>query len=134
MDEDKIEKILKDTKTIAIVGLSPNPLKDSHRVGKYLQSVGFKIIPVYPKEDEILGCKVRRSLQDIDEKIDMVVMFRKGSFAKPLYEEIRKKDIKHMWLQLGIENNEVYQMAKSDGVGFVQNKCIMIEHKRLKEI
>lgn len=131
--DDEIIKILKQTKTIAIVGLSPNTQKDSHKVAKYLQEVGFKIIPIYPKEDEILGQKVYRSLNEVPIKIDMVNMFRKGEFASVLFEQIQKRDdIKSLWLQLGIVNNEVSKKAKEVGLDFVQSKCIMIEHKKFK--
>lgn len=132
--DDEIIKILKESKTIAIVGLSPDTQKDSHKVGKYLKEVGYKIIPIYPKEDEILGERVYRSIEEVPERIDMVNMFRKGSFATPLYEQIKKRDdIKSFWLQLGIVNNEVSKKAKEDGIDFVQSKCIMIEHKKFKE-
>lgn len=132
--DDEIIKILKHTKTIAIVGLSPNTQKDSHKVAKYLQEVGYKIIPIYPKENEILGEKVYRSLSEVPIKIDMVNMFRKGEFASVLFEQIQKRDdIKSFWLQLGIVNNDVSQKAKDVGLDFVQNRCIMVEHRKFKE-
>lgn len=132
--DDEIIKILKESKTIAIVGLSPDEEKASHRVAKYLKEVGYKIIPIYPKEDTILGEKVYRSIEEVPEDIHMVNMFRKGSFASTLYEQIKKRDeIKSFWLQLSIVNNEVAKKAKEDGIDFVQSKCIMIEHKKFKE-
>lgn len=131
--DEEIEKIFQTVKTIAIVGLSSNPKKDSHKVAKYLKEVGFNIIPIYPKEDEILGFKVYRSLEDIPEKIDMVNMFRRGSFALNVFESITKRDdIKSLWLQKGIVNNEVGELCKKEGLYFIQDRCIMIEHKRLK--
>ncbi|PID47110.1 MAG: CoA-binding protein [Proteobacteria bacterium] len=132
--DEKIIQILKQTKTIAIVGLSPDESKASHRVGKYLKEVGYKIIPIYPKEEEILGEKIYRSLDEVKEKIDMVNMFRKGSFASTLYEQIKKReDVKSFWLQLGIVNDGAGELALKDGIDFVQNKCIMIEHKKFEE-
>ncbi len=132
--DEKIIEILKNTKTIAIVGLSPNEQKDSHKVAKYLLEQGYKVIPVYPKEDEILGQKVYHSIEEIDEQIDMVNMFRKGSFASELYSQIKKRnDVKSLWLQLGIVNNEVGKQAGKGGIDFVQSKCIMIEHIKFKE-
>ncbi len=132
--DENIIKVLKQTKTIAIVGLSPDESKDSHKVGKYLKENGFKIIPIYPKEETILGEKVYRSLDEVDEQIDMVNMFRKGSFAEPLYEQIKKRnDVQSFWLQLGIVNNEVGEQAQKDGLNFVQSKCIKIEHQKFKE-
>lgn len=128
-----IEKIFKSTKTIAIVGLSSNPQKDSHRVGKYLKEAGFTIIPIYPKEDEILGCKVYRSLEEVPQKIDMVNMFRRGSFAKNVFESIQKRDdVKSLWLQKGIVNNEVGELCKENGIDFVQDRCTMVEYKKIE--
>ena len=127
---EEIEKILKEVKVIAIPGLSPKEDKDSHKVAKYLKSVGYKIVPVYPKRDEILGEKVYRSVEEIPFKVDMIDMFRKADFAKEMLEVMKKRDdIKVLWLQKGIVNNEVGEEAKKLGYKFVQNKCSMVEHK-----
>ncbi len=127
---DEIKKIFEEIKTIAIIGLSPKPEKDSHKVAKYLQSVGYKIIPIYPKEDIILEEKVYRSLNDIEEKIDMVDMFRKPSIADQIVDEIEKRDdVKVLWLQKGIVNNNAANRAKKLGLKVVQNKCSMVEHR-----
>ncbi len=131
-DAKEIKKILEEVKTIAIIGLSPNESKESNMVGKYLQSVGYKIIPIYPKEDFILGEKVYRSLSEVKEKVDMVDMFRKPAIANSLLEEVLKRDdIKVFWLQLGIVNNEACEKAKKAGLKVVQNRCSKIEHQRL---
>lgn len=133
-NDKEIIKIFKQTKIIAIVGLSPNPDKPSNRVAVYLQKEGFKIIPVYPKEDIILGEKVYRSLDEIKEQVDMVDMFRKAEFASTILEQIEKRDdVKTLWLQLGIVNNEVAKKAQERGFHFVQNRCTKIEHAKLKE-
>jgi predicted CoA-binding protein len=127
---DEIIKILKEVKTIAVIGLSPNIQKDSHKVARYMQSAGYKIIPVYPKEEKILGEKVYRSLSDIKEKVDLVDMFRKPAIADEIVDEIKKRnDVKVLWLQQGIVNNEAAKRAKDLGLDVVQNKCIMVEHK-----
>ncbi len=132
-NNEEIKKIFEETKTIAIIGLSPKPEKASNQVGVYLKNAGFKIIPVYPKGDEILGEKVYRSLSEIPERVDMVDMFRKPEFANELLKEIEKRDdIKCLWLQLGIVNNEACEKAKEMGLKVVQNKCTKIEHKMLK--
>lgn len=131
-DAKEIKKILEDVKTIAIIGLSPNETKASNMVGRYLQSVGYKIIPIYPKEDFILGEKVYRSLSEVPDRVDMVDMFRKPSVANSLLEEVLKRDdIKVFWLQLGIVNNEACEKAKESGLKVVQNKCSKVEHQRL---
>lgn len=131
-DAQEIKEIFLDCKRIAIIGLSPDPTKDSHKVAKYLQDHGFKIYPIYPKEDVILGEKVYRSLLDITEPIDMVNMFRKPEIADSLIEEVLKRDdVKVFWLQLGIVNNIACEKAKANGLKAVQNKCTKIEYERL---
>ena len=127
-----IEEILKNAKNIAVVGLSPDENKDSNRVGKYLISQNLSVFPIYPKENEILGRKVYRNLKEINDKIDIVVMFRKGEFADTLIKEVIEVGAKTLWLQLGIFNDEAGKIAEKNGINFVQNKCIMIEYKKLK--
>lgn len=132
---EEMKKIFESVKTIAIPGLSPKEDKPSHRVAKYLQSQGFKIIPIYPKEDFILGEKVYRSLAEIDERIDMVDMFRKPEVADLIVDAIAKRDdVKVLWLQEGIVNNSAAQRAKDLGLSVVQNRCTMVEHKALGKI
>lgn len=129
---DEIKEIFQNVKTIAVPGLSPKEDKDSHRVAKYLQAQGYKIIPIYPKEDKILGEKVYRSLADIKEQIDMVDMFRKAEIADEIVDIIEQRDdIKVLWLQQGIVNNKAAQRAKDLGLKVVQNRCTMVDHKVL---
>ncbi len=130
---EEIEKIFDEVKTIAVVGLSPNETKDSHKVAKYLQSVGYKIIPIYPKEEKILGEKVYRSLLEVEEKIDMVDVFRKPAAVDMIVDAIEKrKDVKVLWLQKGIVNNKAAKRAKEMGLKVIQNRCSMVDHKALK--
>ena len=130
-DAQEIKEIFLDCKRIAIIGLSPDPTKDSHKVAKYLQEHGFKIYPIYPKEEIILGERVYRSLSDIKESVDMVDMFRKPEIADSLIEEVlKRKDVKVFWLQLGIVNNAACEKAKANGLTAVQNKCTKIEYER----
>lgn len=131
-DLQTIKKIFEEVKTIAVIGLSPNPTKDSHRVAAYLQSVGYKIVPVYPKEETILGEKVYRSLKEIPFKVDMVDVFRKPAAVMPIVEAaIERGDIKVVWLQAGIVNNEAAKKAEDAGMLVVQNRCTMVDHKNL---
>ncbi len=131
-DIKEIRKIFDEVHSIAIIGLSPDESKASNMVARYLQQEGFKIIPVYPKEETILGEKVYRSLSEIDERVDMVDMFRKSAIADALLEEVLKRDdVKVFWLQLGIVNNEACEKAKVAGLTVVQNKCAKIEHQRV---
>lgn len=127
---DEIKKIFSEVKTIAIPGLSPKEDKDSHRVAKYLQSQGYKIIPIYPKEETILGEKVYRSLSEITERVDMVDMFRKAAVADEIVNVIKdRNDVKVLWLQKGIVNNKAAKRAKELGLKVVQNRCTMVDHK-----
>lgn len=130
---DEIREILNSAKTIAIVGLSPKSEKDSHRVAKYLQNAGYKIIPIYPKEDVILGEKVYRSLAEIEGEIDIVDIFRKPEVVDKVVDEaIKRGGIKTIWTQLGIVNNEASAKAKEAGMKVVQNHCTKIEHQMIK--
>lgn len=129
---EEIIGILKNTKTIAIAGLSPDPTKASNAVAAYLQSVGYKIVPVYPKEDMILGEKVYRTISEIPFKIDMVDIFRKpDAIAQIVDEAIKIGNIDTVWFQLGLVNNEAAAKAKEAGLKVVQNKCTKIEHRNL---
>ncbi len=131
-NDEQIVDIFKKVRTIAVVGASPNPQKDSHRVAKYLRDVGYDMIPVYPKEEEILGKKVYRSLPEIDKQIDMVVVFRKPDAVTAIAEAaITRGDVKVLWTQIGIVNNDAARMAKDAGLEVVQNRCAMVEHDRL---
>ena len=124
-------QILSSAKNIAVVGLSPDESKPSNEVAKFLIERGFNVFPVYPKFDEILGRKVYRNLTEIDENIDVVVMFRKGEFASELVKDAVKKGVKTLWLQLGITNDEAGAVTRENGINFVQDRCIKIELKRL---
>ena len=127
-----LRQILSSAKNIAIVGLSPDESKPSNEVAKILIERGFNVFPVYPKFDEILGRKVYRNLTQIDENIDIAVMFRKGEFASELVKDAVKKGVKTLWLQLGITNDEAGTVARENGINFVQDKCIKIELKKLE--
>ena len=131
-NREEIKEIFEITKTIAVVGLSPDESKDSHRVAKYLQEHGFKIVPIYPKEETILGEKVYRSLAEVPFEIDMVNIFRKPEIL-PLVADacIARGDVKIFWAQKGIVNNEAAQKAKDAGMQVVQNMCTMVEHRML---
>ena len=124
-------QILSAAKNIAVVGLSPDESKPSNEVAKFLIERGFNVFPIYPKFDEILGRKVYRNLAQIDQDIDIAVMFRKGEFASELVKDAVKKGVKTLWLQLGITNDEAGAIARENGINFVQDRCIKIELQRL---
>lgn len=124
----EILEILDSVKVIAILGLSPDETKPSHRVAKFMQDRGYKIVPVYPKEDEILGEKVYRSLAEIPFEIDMVDIFRKPKAFDAIADAcIERGDVKVFWGQLELVNNEAAQKARDAGMKVVQNHCPKIE-------
>jgi predicted CoA-binding protein len=131
-NKEEIKRIFDETKTIAIIGLSPKEDKASNMVARYLQSVGFKVIPVYPKEDIILGEKVYRSLDEITEQIDIVDIFRKPDVVGLVVDQaIAMKNIKTIWTQIGIVNNKAATKAREAGMNVVQNLCTKLEHKAI---
>ena len=131
-DSSAIKAILSEVKRIAVIGLSPDATKDSHKVAKYLQEKGYTILPVYPKEETILGEKVYRSLAEVPGPVDLVNVFRKPAVVGDVVDAcIRRGDVKVLWTQIGIVNNEAAEKAKEAGMRVVQNHCIMVEHRGL---
>jgi len=128
-NKDEIKSILEDTKSIAIIGCSPDTTKASNKVAKYLLDHDFIIYPVYPKEDIILGQKVYRNLLDIPFNVDMVDIFRKPAIIMNVVKAaIKKGNVKCVWSQLGLVNNEAMKLAQDNGIKTVQNHCTKIEH------
>ena len=129
---EEMKEIFESVKTIAILGLSPDESKASNMVARYLKNAGYKIVPVYPKEEEILGEKVYRSLEEIPFEIDMVDIFRKPNAFDAIADAcIRRGDVKVFWGQLGLVNNAAAQKAKDAGMKVVQNYCTKLEHQAL---
>ncbi len=127
--KSEFKEIFDNTKTIAIVGCSPDSTKASNKVAAYLISQGFTVLPIYPKEDIILGQKVYRNLSDIEVSVDMVDIFRKSDVIATVVDEaIRRGDVKCVWSQLGLVNNEAMKKAEENGIKAVQNYCTKIEH------
>jgi uncharacterized protein len=131
-NKEEIKNIFETVKTIAVLGLSPDPDKASYMVAAYLQNHGYKIVPVYPKEETILGEKVYRSLAEIPFPVDMVDIFRKPDALSAVADAcIARGDVKVFWAQVGIVNNEAAQKAKDAGMQVVQNQCAMVDHRNL---
>ncbi|MCK5110028.1 MAG: CoA-binding protein [Arcobacteraceae bacterium] len=131
-NKEEIKAIFEQTKAIALIGCSPDETKASNKVAKYLIDHGFTVYPVYPKENEILGQKVYRSLTDIPHQVDMVDIFRKPAvIASVIDEAIAKDGIKCIWTQLGLVNNAAASKAQQHGMKVVQNHCTKIEHNQL---
>jgi predicted CoA-binding protein len=134
MDMNKNEMmkdILLSTKTIASVGLSSNMEKVSYAVGSYLQSQGYRVIPVNPTADEILGEKSYPDLESIPEKIDVVQVFRRPEDIPPIVESAIKIGAKVVWMQEGIVNEEAAQMAREAGLQVVMDACMRATHQLL---
>jgi len=129
-DED-IEKILRNYKNIAVVGISRDPKKAAHFVPKFLKMQGYNIIPVNPFADEILGLKVYKSLEEVKEVIEIVEVFRPSDQVLPVALEALKKKPKVFWMQEGIYNEEAANILKKEGIIVVWNRCMMKEHNRL---
>lgn len=131
-NRDEMKKYFEEVKNIAVLGCSPDNTKASNHVAEYLRDVGYKMIPVYPKHDEILGQKVYRSLAEIDEPVDMVVVFRKPAALGAVADAvIARGDVKVYWTQLGLVNNEAADRVKEAGIAVVQNHCAMVEHREI---
>ncbi len=130
--KDEMRKYFEEAKTIAVLGASPDDTKASNHVAQYLRDAGYKMIPVYPKHDEILGQKVYRSLAEIDVPVDMVVVFRKPAALDAIADAvIARGDVKIYWTQLELINNDAAGRVKDAGIDVVQNYCAMVEHKAL---
>jgi len=141
LSQDIIKEILEKYRVIAVVGLSKEPEKDSHRVGAYLKQHGYRIIPVNPFADEILGEKSYPSLLDIpleiQKNIEIVDIFRPAKDVPPIMKQVIKLKQKNgkpfvVWMQLGIVNKQTAEAGKRAGLIVVMDKCLMIEHDRLR--
>lgn len=130
-DTAGLRRILQENRVIAVVGMSSNEQRPSHRVAKYLMDHGYTVIPVNPAEQEILGLKCYASLEEIPQKVDIVDCFRKSADIPPLAESAIAIGAKVLWLQLDIVNEEAARRASAAGLDVVQNLCIKIEHAQL---
>jgi predicted CoA-binding protein len=128
--DEQIRKIL-SLKNVAVVGASKNEEKAAHYVPKYLLQQGFNIIPVNPTADIILDKKCYANLQDIEQSIDIVDVFRPSDQVLPVIQEAIKKKPKVIWLQEGIHNSQAEELAKKQGIDVVFNRCMLAEHQRL---
>jgi uncharacterized protein len=129
---DPILDILKQSKTIAVVGLSSDPMRPSFGVAQYLQASGYRIVPVNPNEKEVLGEKSYARVEDVPEKIDIVDIFRRPENVPPAVEGAIRVGAKVVWMQLGIENAAAAERAHAAGLTVVMNACLLIEHKKRK--
>ena len=127
---DEIGELLKRTKTIAVVGLSDSPLRPSYGVSAYMQSHGYKIIPVNPSIKGAQGEKAVASLGEIEEKIDIVDVFRRSEYVPELVDEAIRLKVPAIWLQEDVIHEEAAEKARKAGIFVVMDKCILKEHRR----
>jgi uncharacterized protein len=127
---DVILELLKKFKTIAVVGLSSNPIRPSFGVTEYMQGEGYRIIPVNPNEAEVLGEKSYARLEDVPEKIDIVTIFRRAEEVAPVVESAIRIGAKVVWMQQGVENQEAAEKARGAGLVVIEDACILVEHRR----
>ncbi|TVT54987.1 CoA-binding protein [Amycolatopsis cynarae] len=123
---DIAERALSSANTIAVVGLSRNPAKAAHAVPKSMQAAGFRIIPVHPSADELLGERVYRSLTDIPEPVDLVDVFRPAAEAPGIAHQAVEIGARSLWLQEGIVSPEARRIAMEAGLDYVEDECISV--------
>lgn len=126
-----IEAILKECKTVAVVGLSPNPARPSHRVALYLQANGYRIVPVNPNATEVLGERCYPNLTAIPHSVELVDIFRRSEDVPVIVDEAIQVGAEAVWMQLGIVNEASAVLAEEAGLDVVMDKCTLIEHRAL---
>ncbi|MGB3649018.1 MAG: CoA-binding protein [Desulfobulbales bacterium] len=126
-----IRRILKDSKTIAVFGLSPKPQRPSHQVARYLMAAGYTIIPVNPGQDTILGLPCYPSLKAIPTQVDMVDIFRRPEAVLPIVEDAIAIGAKFIWMQEGIVHKEAAAKAEAAGLIVIMDRCTKIDHMNL---
>jgi uncharacterized protein len=130
--DDQLRKLLTDARTIAMVGASSSPDRPSHGIMKKMLAAGYHVIPVNPRETEVLGQKAFASLGDIPEKVDIVDVFRRAEDTPPIADEAVAIGAKAIWLQSGISNDETARRAEAGGTMAIMDACIGVEHSLLR--
>ena len=131
IDSNTLRRILRECKTLAVVGLSANEMRPSFFAAKYMQDHGYRIIPVNPRYDEILGEKCYPDLASIPEAVDMVDLFQRADRVMPFVEQAIEIKAKVVWMQLGVVNDEAAELASNAGLEVVMDRCVKIEYARL---
>ncbi len=128
---NEIAKLLRETRVIAVVGLSNRPWRASYGVSEYMQSAGYRVIPVNPREQEVLGEKAYASLEDVPEPVDMVNIFRRSDFVPEIVESAIRIGAKSIWMQEGVVHEAAAKRALEAGLAVVMDRCLLKEHRRL---
>jgi predicted CoA-binding protein len=126
----EVRALLAGVMRIAVVGLSPKPDRDSHRVALYLQQRGYEIVPVYPREETILGAKVYRRVADIPGGVQLVDVFRRADDIPAVVDDVLVAQAPVLWLQFDCVDDEAVRRARAAGVVVVADRCLMVEHRR----
>ena len=129
--DDEVKKLLRGARTIAVVGLSSNKFRPSYGVTQYMQSAGYKIIPVNPNEREVLGEKAYARLEDVPEKIDIVDIFRRSEFVPEIVGAAIRVGARAIWMQEGVADEAAARRAREAGLFVIMDSCIFMEHRRL---
>ena len=132
--DGEVRALLERVKRMAVVGLSPKAHRDSHRVSAYMQRAGYEIVPVYPRESEILGARVYRSVGEIEGPVDLVNVFRRAEELPEVAAEILRSphpNAPPVWFQLDCVNEEAIHALVKAGRTVIYDRCIMVEHRRL---
>ena len=126
------ETIVREARTVAVVGLSNDPEKDSNEVGSYLKEQGYRIIPVNPNEEEVLGERAYETVEQIPEQVDVVDVFLPSEKTPEIAEDAVQASARVLWLQEGIENPEARRVAEEGGLAYVENRCMRKTHEGLR--
>ncbi len=129
--EEEIRGLIERVHRIAVVGLSPKPHRDSNRVSLYMQERGYEIIPIYPREERILGAAVYRRVKDVPGSIDLVNVFRTSSALSEVTDDSLAAGAPAIWFQLGCVHEDAAARAQQQGVRVVMDRCLMVDHARL---
>lgn len=129
--DEEIEKLLREARTIAVVGLSSNKFRPSFGVSQYMQSAGYRIVPVNPNEREVLGEKAYARLEDVPEKIDIVDVFRRSEFVPEIVDSAIRIGARAVWMQDGVSDQAAARRARDAGLFVIMDDCILRQHRRL---
>ena len=128
-ESDPIAELFRSSRTIAVVGLSKNPMRASHGVSAYMQSQGYKIIPVNPEVDEVLGEKAYPSLLDVPDQIDIVDIFRRSEFVLEIVDQAIQRKARAIWMQEDVIHEKAAEKARRAGLFVIMDSCILKEHR-----
>jgi uncharacterized protein len=129
VESDPITELLKNSNVIAVVGLSDNPMRPSHGVSAYMQTQGYRIIPVNPRVASSLGEKAYATLLDVPEKIDIVNIFRRPEFVEEVVDQVIQLKVPAVWMQEGVIHRPAAEKARRAGIFVVMDRCILVEHR-----